>query len=71
MKNLIKTVGFAIILILAAIIIDLPIDYLFNKVAGPIGKVVIILVLFVLLCIVIWNCMKSEKETGENTEEDK
>lgn len=76
MKRLIKTIGIAILLVVATIIIEVPINYLFS-ISGTIGKIAIILALFGLLCLIIWRGIKSTEieavqysETNENRKEE-
>jgi choline-glycine betaine transporter len=60
-----KIIGIAILMITGSLLISLPINYLFYKVAGPIGKIIIIAGLFILLCLCIWYCIKGESKTDQ------
>ena len=72
MKTIIKIakiIGIAILIILCSLLIALPIDYIFYKVAGPIGKIIIIAELFILLCLCIWYYCNSIKEGNKTDQE--
>ena len=60
-----KIIGIAILMITGSLLITLPINYLFYKVAGPIGKIIIIAGLFILLCLCIWYCIKGGSKTDQ------
>ncbi len=64
-----KTIGIAILIILCSLLIALPIDYLFYKVAGSIGKIIIVVGLFILLCLCIWYYYNNIKEENKIDQE--
>ena len=66
MKKILKSFVIAILVILAATLIVLPIEYLYYKVAGLIGKIIIITVLFILLWLCIWYGTKEKVKLIKN-----
>ena len=69
MRKVLKAIGLSVLILVIATLIALPLNYLFYKVLGPVGKAIEIIVLFAIMCGLSYytiNGLKQPEENGNN-----